>query len=49
MVLILFLAAGVNDSVKAKRVGHNLLTPMIPLLAFYAVLVVQRVNDLLSL
>ncbi len=53
IVLILFLAArelaGVSGSAMAERVGRYLLVPIIPLLALYAVLVVQRLNDMLSL
>ncbi len=53
IVLILFLAArelaGVSGLARAVRVGRYLLVPIIPLLALYAVLVVQRLNDMLSL
>ena len=33
----------------AERIGRYLLVPIIPLLALYAVLLVQRLNDMLSL
>ncbi len=53
VVLILFLVAreltGVSGSARAERVGRYLLVPIIPLLALYAVLVVQKLNDMLSL
>lgn len=52
IVLILFLVArelaGVSGSARAERAGRYLLVPIIPLLALYAVLLVQRLNVMLS-